>query len=112
MPAVSSTRSDLEQHIGRTLHLSWTAPRPYAPRMCANDNRTVAGMSSLANVPTSFRVETLTKNEWRRLRDIRLTALRQSPRSFLATYGDEKTYGRKRWRSEFERGEWSIVLAD
>ena len=60
---------------------------------------------------TSFRVEVLTENDWPRLRDIRLSALRDDPLAFLATYEHEADYDEKRWRQEFSRGEWNVMLA-
>lgn len=55
---------------------------------------------------------TLTRDQWAELRDIRLTALRDSPSAFLATYDREKEYGEERWRAEFIRGDWHIGLVD
>jgi ribosomal protein S18 acetylase RimI-like enzyme len=60
---------------------------------------------------TSFRVEVLTENDWPRLRDIRLSALRDDPLAFLATYEREADYDEARWRQEFSRGEWNVMLA-
>jgi RimJ/RimL family protein N-acetyltransferase len=42
------------------------------------------------------------------LRDIRLTALRESPQAFLSTYGRERVYEDYHWRAEFDRGDWNI----
>ncbi len=58
---------------------------------------------------TSYRVEVLTENDWRRLRDIRLAALTDDPMAFLATYEREAAYGEQRWRQEFARGEWHVM---
>lgn len=80
--------------------------------MLSNDNRTAAGVSSVADPPTGYSVKMLTEDEWLRLRDARLAALEESPRSFLARYEDEAAYDEEKWRSEFVRGVWSIVLAD
>jgi ribosomal protein S18 acetylase RimI-like enzyme len=66
---------------------------------------------SVADSPTSFRVQVLTKNKWRRLRNIRLAALRDDPAAFLASHEREAAYKRKRWRQEFSRGEWNVMLA-
>lgn len=60
---------------------------------------------------TSFRVEVLTENDWPRLRGIRLSALRDDPLAFLATYENEAAYTEQRWRQEFSRGEWNVMLA-
>lgn len=66
----------------------------------------------MAGSPTSFRVEVLTEEDWPRLREIRLSALRDDPLAFLATYERESGYDEQRWRQEFERGEWNVMLAD
>lgn len=50
--------------------------------------------------------------QWRTLRDVRLIALQESPRSFLSKYSNEVTYGEERWRAEFSRGEWIIVAEE
>jgi ribosomal protein S18 acetylase RimI-like enzyme len=60
---------------------------------------------------TSYRVEVLTENDWPRLRDIRLAALTDDPLAFLATYEREAAYDEQRWRWEFARGEWNVMLA-
>jgi ribosomal protein S18 acetylase RimI-like enzyme len=65
----------------------------------------------VANSPTNFRVEVLTENEWSRLRDIRLSALRDHPSAFLSSHEREATYGEQQWRQEFSRGEWNIMRA-
>jgi ribosomal protein S18 acetylase RimI-like enzyme len=66
----------------------------------------------VAGSPTIFRVEVLTEDKWPRLRDIRLAALQDDPLAFLATYERESAYDEQRWRREFSRGEWNIMLAD
>jgi ribosomal protein S18 acetylase RimI-like enzyme len=66
----------------------------------------------VAGSPNSFKVEKLTENEWRRLRDVRLSALLDDPSAFLANHEREAAYGEQRWRQEFSRGEWNIMLAD
>jgi ribosomal protein S18 acetylase RimI-like enzyme len=53
-------------------------------------------------------IKVLDRDEWRTLRDIRLTALRDSPDSFLATFQREDTYPEGRWQAEFTRGSWNI----
>jgi len=65
----------------------------------------------VAGSPTSFRVEVLTENEWARLRDIRLSALRDYPSAFLASHEREAAYGEQQWAEEILRGEWNIMLA-
>lgn len=66
----------------------------------------------MAGSPTSFRVEVLTENEWPRLRDIRLSALRDHPSAFLSSHEREAAYDEQRWCQEISRGEWNIMLAD
>jgi ribosomal protein S18 acetylase RimI-like enzyme len=55
-------------------------------------------------------IELLAPDEWHRLRDIRLSALRESPHAFLAKYDDEQAYSESQWRAEFARGDWHIGL--
>jgi len=54
----------------------------------------------------------LSSDEWHTLRDIRLSALRESPRAFLATYAQEQEFTEDRWRAEFLRGSWNVGFAD
>jgi RimJ/RimL family protein N-acetyltransferase len=51
----------------------------------------------------------LNENQWRTLRDVRLTALKESPQSFLSKYEIEVNFGERKWREEFSRGEWIIA---
>lgn len=60
----------------------------------------------------SLRVEGLTADEWPRLRDIRLTALEEDPSAFLAHHDREAVFDEHRWREEFLRGQWNLMLAD
>jgi ribosomal protein S18 acetylase RimI-like enzyme len=53
-------------------------------------------------------ITVLDRSEWHTLRDIRLTALQESPDSFLATYEQERTYAPDRWQAEFGRGDWNV----
>jgi ribosomal protein S18 acetylase RimI-like enzyme len=55
-------------------------------------------------------IKLLAHDEWRRLRDIRLSALHESPHAFLSTYEREKEYGEAQWRAEFIRGNWNIGI--
>jgi ribosomal protein S18 acetylase RimI-like enzyme len=57
-------------------------------------------------------IKLLTPDEWFKLRDIRLSALRESPDAFLATYEQEEKYNESQWRAEFDRGEWNIGLLE
>jgi ribosomal protein S18 acetylase RimI-like enzyme len=66
----------------------------------------------VAGSPTSFRVEVLPEDEWPRLRYIRLAALQDYPTAFLSSRAAEAKYDEQRWRREFMRGEWNIVIAD
>jgi ribosomal protein S18 acetylase RimI-like enzyme len=54
----------------------------------------------------------LTSDEWRTLREIRLSALRESPHAFLSTYERESEYSQRRWRAEFIRGDWRVGFND
>lgn len=57
-----------------------------------------------------LQAQVLTEDEWFRLRDVRLTALRESPEAFLSSYEVELTYREDEWRAEFSRGEWAIMV--
>ena len=61
---------------------------------------------------TSFRVDVLTEKDWHRLRDIRLAALNTDPDAFLAKHDAEAAFGEERWRCQFARGEWNVIVAD
>lgn len=65
----------------------------------------------MAGPQSSLRVEALTEDEWSRLRDIRLSALEDYPAAFLSSYEREAAYHEQRWRQEFSRGAWNILLA-
>jgi len=60
---------------------------------------------------TSFRVDVLTKDDWRRLQSIRLAALNADPTAFLSSHETELAYLEPRWREEFSRGEWYVMCA-
>ncbi len=60
---------------------------------------------------TSFRVDVLTEDDWPRLRDIRLTALQADATAFLSSHTTEKSFAEQRWRQEFSRGEWNVMIA-
>jgi ribosomal protein S18 acetylase RimI-like enzyme len=55
-------------------------------------------------------IKLLTANEWRRLRQIRLSALNESPHTFLSTYEEESEYDELKWRTEFARGDWYVGM--
>ena len=54
----------------------------------------------------------LTHEQWEDLRDIRLTALLDSPRAFLHKHKEERKYSPDRWQAEFGRGDWYVGLVD
>jgi ribosomal protein S18 acetylase RimI-like enzyme len=62
-----------------------------------------------ADMPAGLRVRMLTEQEWHVLRDVRLIALKDSPESFLSNYDQEVDYDERRWRAEFNRGDWMIA---
>ena len=51
-------------------------------------------------------VRQLTPDQWPELRQIRLTALVDSPDMFLSSYELEKGYTDAKWENEFKRGDW------
>ena len=53
-------------------------------------------------------VHLLAPDDWVRLREVRLRALADSPRSFLSTYADQVTWPDERWQAEAARGEWLV----
>lgn len=53
-----------------------------------------------------FRV--LKEHEWPTLRDVRLTALKDSPDTFLTTYDRELEFDEALWCTEFDRGDWIV----
>jgi ribosomal protein S18 acetylase RimI-like enzyme len=68
-----------------------------------------AGLLPLTESSRPLRWCVLNEDQWRTLQEVRLTALKESPRSFLSKYGIEVTFGEKQWRDEFSRGEWIIA---
>jgi ribosomal protein S18 acetylase RimI-like enzyme len=63
-------------------------------------------------MPDIPRIEILACDDWSGLRDIRLSALRDSPGSFLATEEQESGYNEQRWRTELARGHWHVGVMD
>jgi ribosomal protein S18 acetylase RimI-like enzyme len=59
-----------------------------------------------------LRVEVLTEDEWPRLQSIRLAALHEDPVKFLFSHKEEAAYDPQRWRQEFSRGQWNIMVSD
>jgi ribosomal protein S18 acetylase RimI-like enzyme len=53
-------------------------------------------------------VKVLTPNDWDALREIRLTALSESPGMFLSVYEQEAGYDESKWQGEFTRGDWYV----
>jgi ribosomal protein S18 acetylase RimI-like enzyme len=62
--------------------------------------------------PSGLTVEVLTEDEWPRLQSIRLTALHEDPSAFLASHEEEAVYSEQRWRQEFSRGQWNLMVSD
>ena len=60
---------------------------------------------------TSFRVDVLAETDWPKLRKIRLTALNADPPAFLSNHDSEAAFTERRWRQEFSRGEWHVMVA-
>jgi ribosomal protein S18 acetylase RimI-like enzyme len=58
----------------------------------------------------TLQTELLKEADWPRLRSIRLEALRQDPDAFLSTYEREYHYDERKWRNEFSRGSWTILV--
>ena len=63
-------------------------------------------------MPPDLGFRRLDRDEWKVLRDARLIALRESPRSFLARYDQEEKYGQERRETEFDRGDWFVGELD
>jgi ribosomal protein S18 acetylase RimI-like enzyme len=63
-------------------------------------------------MPDIQRIEILDCDDWSGLRDIRLSALSDSPDSFLATEAQESGYNEQRWRTELRRGRWHVGVMD
>jgi ribosomal protein S18 acetylase RimI-like enzyme len=53
-------------------------------------------------------IKLLAADEWLTLREIRLSALHDSPDAFLSTYEREREFGEDEWRAEFNRGDWTV----
>jgi len=57
-------------------------------------------------------IRMLAPDEWHFLHKVRVSALRESPRSFLSTYEREEKFDETSWRAEFSRGDWYVGIAD
>jgi ribosomal protein S18 acetylase RimI-like enzyme len=55
-------------------------------------------------------INLLTPDDWRTLREIRLSALSESPHAFMSTYEKESEYDESKWRAEFSRGDWYVGM--
>jgi ribosomal protein S18 acetylase RimI-like enzyme len=55
-------------------------------------------------------INLLTPDEWRTLREVRLSALSESPHAFLSTYEEESKYDESKWQTEFVRGDWYVGM--
>ncbi len=55
-------------------------------------------------------INLLTSDEWHTLREVRLSALSESPYAFLSTYAAESEYDESEWRREFARGDWYVGM--
>jgi len=64
----------------------------------------------MTNLFIVLRIEILDEDKWPRLREARLTALKEAPGAFLSNYGRELRYGEEDWRAEFSRGEWTLMM--
>lgn len=65
----------------------------------------------IPDLPDGISLHILSDEEWPLLRHARLTALHESPESFLSSYETERHYTEDKWRDQFARGFW-IVLKD
>lgn len=54
----------------------------------------------------------LSSAEWAQLRDLRLTAVRDSPESFLSTFEEQVGWTDDDWRAEASRGDWLVETVD
>lgn len=54
----------------------------------------------------------ITDDQWSTLREIRLSALRESPQMFLSTEDREKVWEQPDWEAEFKRGDWYFGEVD
>jgi ribosomal protein S18 acetylase RimI-like enzyme len=53
-------------------------------------------------------IQLLVTDQWRILKKTRLSALKETPDSFLSRYEYEVEFDEQRWRQEFDRGKWHI----
>jgi len=74
-------------------------------------SRLAASPAYVSRLGIMLDIKLLRPDEWRALRNIRLSALRESPHAFLPTYQKESGYDEPRWRREFTRGDWYVGVA-
>ncbi len=70
-----------------------------------------ASLGHMPRLRVMLDIKLLTPDDWRTLREIRLSALRESPHAFLPTYQKESEYDEHKWRTEFARGDWYVGVA-
>jgi GNAT superfamily N-acetyltransferase len=58
----------------------------------------------------SLRVRRLGEDDWALLRDVRLTALAESPLAFASTHAREAGFDEQMWRSRTRTAAWFIAL--
>lgn len=51
-------------------------------------------------------IEIIARGQWPILRELRLSALQESPEAFLSTHDEERSFSEDRWQAEFDRGTW------
>jgi ribosomal protein S18 acetylase RimI-like enzyme len=56
------------------------------------------------------RFRSLSDNEWKLLRRLRLSALRDSPNAFLSTFSEEAAWTEDDWKTETQRGYWLVAF--
>lgn len=61
---------------------------------------------------TSFTVRTLGGDDWQTYRDVRLTALRESPEAFAATASGENEVDENEWRARMDRSRRLLAEAE
>ncbi len=57
-------------------------------------------------------VRALTEDEWEQYRSVRLSALKESPEAFVATFEKESEYDEDLWRARMTRSERLLAEAD
>src|SRR5437660_1314583 len=58
-------------------------------------------------------IELVALEDWSKLKALRLAALLESPKTFLAQYEDQKDFTEAEWEAELDRGDWfSVKIGD